>query len=79
MSKIVFGKFDKDDLVAYSAHPKSIPLGIVKSVEERMGKAVVLVYVLDTIFEEEVGTVKCVPYHKLELVSRPVKDRRLRC
>ena len=75
MSKIVFGKFDKDDLVAYSAHPRSVPLGIVKSVEERRGKAVVLVYVLDTIFEDEVGTVKCVPYHKLELVSRPTKGR----
>lgn len=72
MTKIVFGKFKKDDLVAYSAHPKSVPLGIVKDIEERRGKAVVLVYVLDTICEDEVGTVKCVPYHKLDLVASPV-------
>jgi hypothetical protein len=66
----VFNKFKKDDLVAYTEHPKSIPLGIVKSIEEKMGKAVVMVYVLDTFFEDEIGTVKCVPYHKLSLVAR---------
>ena len=66
----MFNKFKKDDLVAYSDHPKSIPLGIVKSIEEKKGKAVVMVYVLDTLFEDEIGTVKCVPYHKLDLVAK---------
>jgi hypothetical protein len=66
----MFNKFKKHDLVAYSDHPKSIPLGIVKDIEEKMGKAVVMVYVLDTFFEDEIGTVKCVPYHKLDLVAR---------
>ena len=66
----MFNKFSKDDLVAYSEHPKSIPLGIVKSIEEKKGKAVVMVYVLDTFFEDEVGTIKCVPYHKLDLVAK---------
>ena len=66
----MFNKFGKNDLVGYSDHPKSIPLGIVKSVEEKKGKAVVLVYVLDTFIEEEIGTVKCVPYHKLSLVAK---------
>ena len=66
----MFNKFSKDDLVAYSDHPKSIPLGIVKSIEEKKGKAVVMVYLLDTSIEDEVGTIKCVPYHKLELVSK---------
>ncbi|MBU98210.1 MAG: hypothetical protein CL429_03860 [Acidimicrobiaceae bacterium] len=69
----MFNKLMKNDLVAYSDNPKSIPLGIVKSVEEKMGKAVVMVYVLDTFFEDEIGTVKCVPYHKLDLVSRAEK------
>jgi hypothetical protein len=66
----MFNKFKKDDLVAYSDHPKSIPLGIVKEIEEKRGKAVVMVYVLDTFLEDEIGTVKCVPYHKLDLVAR---------
>lgn len=66
----MFNKFSKNDLVAYSEHPKSVPLGIVKNIEEKMGKAVVMVYVLDTFFEDEIGTVKCVPYHKLELVAK---------
>jgi hypothetical protein len=66
----MFNKFKKDDLVAYSDHPKSIPLGIVKEIEEKKGKAVVMVYVLDTFLEDEIGTVKCVPYHKLDLVAR---------
>jgi hypothetical protein len=69
----MFNKLMKNDLVAYSDKPKSIPLGIVKSIEEKMGKAVVMVYVLDTFFEDEIGTVKCVPYHKLDLVSRAEK------
>ena len=69
----MFNKFSKDDLVAYSEHPKSIALGVVKSIEEKKGKAVVMVYVLDTFFEDEVGTIKCVPYHKLELVARGEK------
>jgi hypothetical protein len=67
----MFDRIKKDDLVAYSEHPKSIPLGIVKAVEEKRGKAVVLVYVLDTFFEDEIGTVKCVPYHKLAKVASP--------
>jgi len=66
----MFNKFEKNDLVGLSEHPRSIPLGIVKSIEENKGKAVVMVYVLDTFIEEEVGTVKCVPYHKLELVAK---------
>ena len=66
----MFNKFSKNDLVAYSEHPKALPLGIVKSVEEKMGKAVVMVYVLDTFFEDEIGTIKCVPYHKLDLVAK---------
>tara|TARA_B100000676_G_C17666537_1_gene624120 strand:+ start:244 stop:456 length:213 start_codon:yes stop_codon:yes gene_type:complete len=66
----MFNKFSKDDLVAYSDHPNSIPLGIVKSIEEKKGKAVVMVYLLDTFIEDEIGTIKCVPYHKLELVSK---------
>ena len=66
----MFNKFSKNDLVGYSDHPKSLPLGIVKDIEEKKGKAVVLVYVLDTFIEEEIGTVKCVPYHKLDLVAK---------
>jgi len=66
----MFNKFSKNDLVAYSEHPKSLPLGIVKNIEEKMGKAVVMVYVLDTFFEDEIGTIKCVPYHKLDLVAK---------
>ena len=66
----MFNKFSKNDLVAYSEHPKSVPLGIVKNIEEKMGKAVVMVYVLDTFFEDEIGTIKCVPYHKLDLVAK---------
>ena len=66
----MFNKFSKNDLVAYSEHPKSVPLGIVKNIEEKMGKAVVMVYMLDTFFEDEIGTIKCVPYHKLDLVAK---------
>ena len=66
----MFNKFKKDDLVAYSEYPKSVPLGIVKEVKEKKGKAVVFVYLLDTD-PEEFGTLKCVPYHKLELVASP--------
>ena len=69
----MFNKFSKDDLVAYSEHPRSMPLGIVKSIEEKKGKAVVMVYVLDTLFEDEIGTIKCVPYHKLDLVAKGVR------
>ena len=71
----MFNRIKKDDLVAYSEHPRSLPLGIVKEVKEQKGKAVVLVYVLDTIFEDEIGTVKCVPYHKLDKVASPVIDK----
>ena len=71
---MIFNKFAKDDMVAYRDHPKSLPLGIVKDIEERRGKAVVLVYVLDTFFEDEIGTIKCVPYHKLELVAKPTRS-----
>lgn len=67
---VLFGKFKKGDLVGYLKYPKSVPLGIVKSVEEKRGKAVVLVYLLDALTEEEVGTIKCVPYQELELISR---------
>ena len=70
----MFNKFEKNDLVGYAKHPKSIPLGIVKDVEEKRGKAVVLVYVLDTFFEDEIGTVKCVPYQDLELISKPTQE-----
>lgn len=66
----MFGKFIKDDLVAYKEYPKSLPLGIVKEVKESKGKAVVLLYLLDTTLEEELFSLKCVPYHKLELVAR---------
>lgn len=66
----MFGKFIKDDLVAYKEHPKSLPLGIVKEVKESKGKAVVLLYLLDTTNEDELFSLRCVPYHKLELVSR---------
>lgn len=69
----MFNKFSKDDLVAYSEYPRSTPLGIVKSIEEKKGKAVVMVYVLDTFFEDEIGTIKCVPYHKLDLVAKGVR------
>jgi hypothetical protein len=70
----MFNKFEKNDLVGYAKYPKSIPLGIVKDVEEKRGKAVVLVYVLDTFIEDEIGTVKCVPYQDLELISRPTQE-----
>jgi hypothetical protein len=66
----MFNRIKKDDLVAYSDQPKSLPLGIVKEVKEKKGKAVVFVYLLDTD-PEEMGTLKCIPYHKLELVSSP--------
>ena len=66
----MFNKFSKHDLVAYSDHPKSLPLGIVKEIKEKQGKAVVMVYVLDTFLEDEIGTIKCVPYHKLDLVAK---------
>tara|TARA_Y100001938_G_scaffold150560_1_gene242067 strand:- start:3141 stop:3359 length:219 start_codon:yes stop_codon:yes gene_type:complete len=66
----MFNKFGKGDLVAYSAYPSSIPLGVVKEIKEQKGKAVVMVYLLDTSIEEEIGTIKCVPYHKLDLVAR---------
>jgi hypothetical protein len=69
----MFNRFSKNDLVAYTDHPNSIPLGIVKEVKENMGKAVVMVYLLDTFFEDEIGTIKCVPYHKLDLVSKAQK------
>ena len=69
----MFNKFSKDDLVAYSEHPKSIPLGVVKSIEEKKGKAVVMVYLFDTADPELFGTIKCVPYHKLELVAKGEK------
>ena len=69
----MFNKFAKNDLVAYTAFPNSIPLGVVKEIKEQKGKAVVMVYVLDTFIEDEIGTIKCVPYHKLELVSKGKK------
>ena len=53
----MFNKFSKDDLVAYSEHPKSIPLGVVKSIEEKKGKAVVMVYLFDTNDPELFGTI----------------------
>ena len=70
----MFDRFSKNDLVAYTAHPNSVPLGIVKEIKEQKGKAVVMVYLLDTSIEDEVGTIKCVPYHKLSLVSKPTKE-----
>lgn len=66
----MFGKFIKNDLVAYIDHPKSVPLGVVKEVKESKGKAVVLLYLLDTTIEDEIFSLKCIPYHKLELVAR---------
>ena len=66
----MFDRLQKDDLVAYIDYPNSVPLGIVKEVKEQKGKAVVLLYLLDTTIEDEVFSLKCVPYHKLELVSR---------
>ena len=69
---VLFGKFGEGDLVGYAKYPKSVPLGIVKSVEEKRGKAVVLIYLLDTAIEEEIGTIKCVPYQDLELISKPL-------
>jgi len=68
---MIFNRFQKDDLVAYIDHPKSVPLGVVKEIKEHKGKAVVLLYLLDTNLEDEIFSLKCVPYHKLELVSRP--------
>ncbi len=70
----MFNKFEKGDLVGYAKHPKSIPLGIVKDIEEKRGRAVALVYLLDTFIEEEIGTVKCVPYQELELISKPLRE-----
>ena len=67
---MIFNRFQKDDLVAYIDHPKSVPLGIVKEIKEHKGKAVVLLYLLDTNLEDEIFSIKCIPYHKLELVSR---------
>ena len=72
----MFDKFQKDDLVAYIDYPKSIPLGIVKEVKEHRGKAVVLLYLLDALGDEEMFSLKCVPYHKLELVSRAEYTKR---
>ena len=66
----MFDRIQKDDLVAYSEHPKSLPLGVVKEVKEQKGKAVVFVHLFDT-FPEEFGTLKCVPYHKLTKVASP--------
>jgi hypothetical protein len=69
----MFDRIRKDDLVAYADTPKALPLGIVKEVKEKNGKAVVFVYLFD-INPEDLGTIKCVPYHKLERVSSPEKD-----
>jgi len=68
----MFDRIKKDDLVGYVDQPKSLPLGIVKEVKEKQGKAVVLVYMLDTE-PEDFGTIKCVPYQKLELIASPTK------
>jgi hypothetical protein len=68
---MIFNKFKKDDLVAYSDHPKSIPLGVVKEIKEQKGKAVVMVHLFDVLDPEDFGTLKCVPYHKLEKVASP--------
>ena len=69
----MFDRIQKDDLVAYTEHPKSVPLGVVKEVKEKKGKAVVFVYLFDTD-PEEFGTLKCVPYHKLEKVCSPTTE-----
>jgi hypothetical protein len=66
----MFDRIKKDDLVAYSEHKNSVPLGVVKEVKEHKGKAVVMVYVFDTD-PEDFGTLKCVPYHKLDRVASP--------
>ena len=66
----MFSKFAKDDLVAYSDHPNSIPLGVVKEIKEHKGKAVVMVHLFDVLDPEDFGKLKCVPYHKLELVAK---------
>ena len=66
----MFDRLQKDDLVAYIDYPNSVPLGIVKEVKEQKGKAVVLLYLLDTTIEEEIFSLKCVPYHKLDLVAK---------
>ena len=67
----MFNRIKKDDLVAYSASPRSVPLGVVKEVKEHKGKAVVMVYLFDTNDPELFGTLKCVPYHKLDKVASP--------
>jgi hypothetical protein len=68
---VIFNRFKKDDLVAYSDHPKSIPLGVVKEIKEQKGKAVVMVHLFDVLDPEEFGKLKCVPYHKLVKVASP--------
>ncbi len=68
---MIFNKFKKDDLVAYSDHPKSIPLGVVKEIKEQKGKAVVMVHMFDVLDPEDFGMLKCIPYHKLEKVASP--------
>lgn len=69
----MFDRIKKDDLVAYIEYPKSVPLGVVKEVKEQKGKAVVLVYLFDTD-PEEFGTLKCIPYHKLERVASAIRE-----
>ena len=65
----MFNRFKKGDLVAYAEFPGSTPLGYVEKIEERKGRAVVTVRVLDSISEDEFLSLKCVKYHELEHVS----------
>lgn len=65
----MFDRIKKDDLVGYSEHPRSIPLGVVKEVKEHKGKAVVMVHLFDVLDPEDFGMLKCVPYHKLERIA----------
>jgi hypothetical protein len=69
----MFGKFKKGDLVCWADYPRSTPLGYVEKVEERRGRAVVNVRVLDTTSEDEFLSIKCIKYHELEHVSSPVE------
>lgn len=65
----MFDKFKPGDLVAYSKHPNSLPLGYVEKVEERQGRAMVSVRVIDTTSEDEFLSIKLIKYNELDRVS----------
>ena len=71
----MFGKFKKGDLVCWAGYPSSIPLGYVEKIEERKGRAIVNVRVLDTTSEDDFLSIKCIKYHELDHVSSPKEKR----